>query len=216
MERILPGLHASPPQALPFDPSLAIRSFLLQRDEGNLLLYRGDAIEGDVAAVDELGGISRQYLNHRHEASPMSGWIAERFDAPLFVHRADADSVSKATEPGAVFFQRHVVNPDFEVIPTPGHTPGATAYLWSAGDHRVLFTGDSVHLRDGEWVAAVLQSSDRDTYLQSLGLIRSLEFDVLVPWAASAGEPYYAVVDRAEAQRRIDGIIVRLCRGEDF
>jgi hypothetical protein len=215
METVLPGLSASTPETSEVDSSLAIRSFLIERGDGNLLVYRGDAIEGEVEAVDELGGISRQYLNHRHEASPRSGWIAERFSAPLFVHRADADEVSRTTELGAVFYDRHLLDPDFEVIPTPGHTPGATAFLWDSGDHRVLFTGDTVYLREGEWVAAVLRSSDRDRYLESLELIRSLEFDVLVPWAATAGQDYYAFVDRPEVLRRVDAILVRLCRGED-
>lgn len=61
---------------------------------------------------------------------------------------------------------------------------------------------------DGEWVA-VLCFSDRKRYSESLELIRSLDLDVLVPWAASAGEPYYAVVDKAEAERRIDTILDR-------
>ena len=76
-----------------------------------------------------------------------------------------------------------------EVIPTPGHTAGATAYLWDTGEHRALFTGDSVYLRDGEWVAAVLGSSDRERYIEGLELMRGLDFDVLVPWAASVGQP---------------------------
>ena len=48
------------------------------------------------------------------------------------------------------------------MIPIPGHTPGATAYLWDSGERRYLFTGDSLYLSDGEWMAAVLDSSDRD------------------------------------------------------
>jgi glyoxylase-like metal-dependent hydrolase (beta-lactamase superfamily II) len=99
------------------------------------------------------------------------------------------------------------------VIPTPGHTSGATAYLWDSGEHRFLFTGDTIFLDGGEWVAAVLGSSDRDAYVESLELLRGLEFDVLVPWAAS-GEPY-AVTDPADARSRIDAIIDRVRRGED-
>jgi hypothetical protein len=212
---VLPGLSASAPQTPPFDRSLAIRCFLLQRKGGNLLVYGGSTIEADSDEMQKLGGVARQYLNHRHEASFGSRRITEMFGAPLFVHRADADSVSRSAELGAVFYERHLLDGDFEVIPTPGHTPGATAYLWDSGEHRVLFTGDTVYLRSSEWVAAVAGSSDRERYLESLGLLRGLDFDVLVPWAATAGEPYHAMVGKAEAERRIDAIIVRLCRGED-
>ena len=110
----------------------------------------------------------------------------------------------------ATFTRRHTLDDDFEVIPTPGHTPGATAYLWDSGGHRFLFTGDTLFLGDGEWVAAVLDSSDREAYLDSLELIRELDFDVLVPWAATAGGPAYAVTTRDDARARIDAVIERV------
>ena len=56
----------------------------------------------------------------------------------------------------------------------------------------------------------MLDSSDRAAYLDSLELIRELDFDVLVPWAATAGEPYYAVAGNGEARRRIDALIGRI------
>lgn len=88
-----------------------------------------------------------------------------------------------------IFSKRHALDDDFEVIPTPGQTRGATAYLWDSGEHRSLFTGDSIYLADGEWVAAVLESSDREAYIESLELLGELDFDVLVPLAASGGQP---------------------------
>ena len=105
---------------------------------------------------------------------------------------------------------------DFELIPIPGHTPGATAFLWDSGEQRLLFTGDSVYLRDGEWVVAVLEgTSDRAAYIESLELLRGLEFDVLVPWAASGESAATRVTDPADTRRRIDAILARLRRGED-
>jgi glyoxylase-like metal-dependent hydrolase (beta-lactamase superfamily II) len=96
------------------------------------------------------------------------------------------------------------------VIPTPGHTRGATAYLWDSGEHRMLFTGDTIYLADGEWTAAVLDSSDRAAYLDSLELLRELDFDVLVPWAATRGQPYYALTDTEDARVRIGRVIERV------
>ncbi len=61
----------------------------------------------------------------------------------------------------------------------------------------------------------MLDSSDRAAYIESLELIRELDFDVLVPWAATQGYPYYAVTSNGEARRRIDAIIERVRRGED-
>jgi glyoxylase-like metal-dependent hydrolase (beta-lactamase superfamily II) len=207
----IPGLFASAPEALPFAPSLDIRAFLLRREEGNVLVYSTSGLEADAAELDDLGGIARHYLNHRHEALFASDWV----DAPLFVHEAERRSVSRTYRVRATFSRRHQLDDDFEVIPTPGHTKGATAYLWDSGEHRVLFTGDTIYLDEGEWVAAVLESSDRERYIESLGVIRELDFDLLVPWAATGGGPFYAHTDRAHARRHIDAIIGRLRRGED-
>jgi hypothetical protein len=198
MERLLPGLYASPPERLPFGRDLDIRSYLLERPAGNLLIYSTTTAVSDVW---------RQYLNHWHEA----GFAADGVTAPLFVHAADRPQVEERRHVRAAFSRRHMLDDDVEVIPTPGHTPGATAYLWDSGEHRFLFTGDTIMLRDGDWRAAVLDSSDRDAYLESLRLIRELDFDVLVPWVASGA--YYALTDADDARRRIDAIIARVARG---
>jgi glyoxylase-like metal-dependent hydrolase (beta-lactamase superfamily II) len=206
METPVEGLHASVPEALPFAPSLEIRAFLLERERGNLLVYSVAGLESEAAAIGDFGGISRWYLNHSHEAMFASDWVT----APLFVHENERRSVERAHHVRATFSRRHLLDDDFEVIPTPGHTGGATAYLWDTGSHRLLFTGDTIYLDHGEWVAAVLDSSDRGAYVESLELIRELEFDVLVPWAATAGEPYHAITDREDARRRIDAILDRV------
>jgi glyoxylase-like metal-dependent hydrolase (beta-lactamase superfamily II) len=211
METVIPRLHATIPEPLPFAPSLHARAFLLERKRGNILVYSTTVLEADAAAIDDLGGIARHYLNHGHEAM----FASDGVDAPLFVHENERETVERAYNVRGTFSRRHVFDDDVQVIPTPGHTSGATAYLWDSGGHRALFTGDTVYLDGGEWVAAVLEdSSDRAAYLESLELIRELDFDVLVPWAAR-GEPYHAVVSHAEARRRIDAIIERVRRGEE-
>jgi len=215
MDTVIPGLYASAPEPLGFGPSLEIRAFLLQRERGNLLIYRSAALEQDVAAVNDLGGISRQYLNHHHEASPACDWVARTFDAPLHVHEKDAPSVSEICNVSATFSERHHAGGDFEIVPIPGHTEGATAFLWDTREHRVLFTGDTIFFVRGRWRAAVLEGvSDRERYIESLELIRSLDFDLVVPGIAPAGEPYCEFVEKAEAERLIDEILERVRRGE--
>ena len=199
----IPGLFASSPEPLPFAPSLHIRAFLLEREAGNVLVYSAAGLESDAAASEELGGIERQYLGHRHEAAFASDWV----DAPLFVHEADGAAVEERTPVRGTFSRRHTLGDDLEVIPIPGHTPGAAAYLWDSGELRILFSGDTIYLDEGEWVAGLLDSSDRDAFARSLELIRELEFDVLVPWAATAGRPYYAITDREDTRRRVDALL---------
>ena len=130
------------------------------------------------------------------------------------MHEAEAPDVLKSSDVDETFAERHRLGDDFEVIPTPGHTSGATAFLWDSGQHRALFTGDTIYFREGEWVAAVLGFSDRERYIESLELIRGLDFDVVVPWAATVGEPAHAVVDRPEVEQRIDAILERVRGGQ--
>jgi glyoxylase-like metal-dependent hydrolase (beta-lactamase superfamily II) len=216
MQTVIPDLYASAPEALSFAPSTHVRAFLLRRDQGNLLIYSAPTVVDDAAAIEELGGVARHYLNHWHEAAfGGADRVASAFGAPLFCHEDDRQKVSESVAVAGDFSRRHMAGDDLEVIPIPGHTPGATVYLWDSGRHRCLFTGDSLYLREGEWVAAVLESSDRDAYIESLERIKDLDFDVLVPWAATAGQPFHVVTDKADARRRIDTILGRVRRGDD-
>lgn len=215
METVFPGLHASAPEPLPFAPSLVVRAYLLERDEGNLLIYSTATVEAEAQQIAELGGVSRQYLNHWHEAGFGCDVAARALDAPLFCHEAERRSVAENCAVAGTFSDRSTLDGDFEIIPAPGHTEGSTAYLWESGGRRFLFTGDTVLLDEGEWVAAVLEgSSDRDAYIESLEAMRALEFDVLVPWVATGGRPAHAVTDRADASSRLEAILERVRRGE--
>ena len=201
MQQVLPGLHATDPQPLPFAPSLLVRAFRLERPAGDLIVYGADTLS-------DAGEVVGRYLNHWHEAM----FAGEA--GPTFVHERDRDAAAERTTVDGTFSERTTLDGDFELIPIPGHTPGATAFLWDSGEHRMLFTGDSVFLDDGEWVAAIVGGSDRAAYVASLELLRELEFDVLVPWAATAERPPYAVTDATDARRRLGAIADRLRRGE--
>jgi glyoxylase-like metal-dependent hydrolase (beta-lactamase superfamily II) len=212
MESLIASLHASRPERLSFAPSLEVRAFLLRRARGNLLVYCAPAVAEEAHAFAALGGVARHYLGHWHEA--MFG--RDRAVAPIYCHVDDQPSAAEHVHVAGTFCEGHRLDEDFEVIPIPGHTRGSTAYLWDSGEHRCLFTADSVYLRDGEWVAAVLAgSSDRQAYVESLEWLKAVDFDVLVPWAASRGQPFHAMTDRADVRRRFDAIIDRLRRGED-
>ena len=116
--------------------------------------------------------------------------MRDALGAPLHVHAADAEQAREQAAVDATFDAPHTVGDDFDVIPVSGHTPGATAFLWRADGHRVLFTGDTVFVRDGEWVAALLDGvSDRDTYVASVERLAGLDFDLLVPGIAPVGQP---------------------------
>ncbi len=217
MHEILPRLHGTDPIDLGFGrPPLQARAYVLQRSTGNLAVYGAAALEPELDAVRGLGGITAQYVNHAHEVSPAVDRVRAATGAPLHVHAGDAAEARATVDVDEVFEDRHVVGDDFEVIPTPGHTPGATAYLWSTDGHRVLFTGDTVFLRGGEWRAAFLDTvSDRPSYVDSLEMLAGLDFDLLVPGIAPVGEAPVAQTDAADARRRLLAIAQRLRSGAD-
>ncbi|MBV9535087.1 MAG: MBL fold metallo-hydrolase [Solirubrobacterales bacterium] len=187
-----------------------MRAFLLERPTGNLIIYDAPGLAAAAGEIQARGGATRQLINHAHEA--MFG--SQGLDVGVFVGECDRNH-TRPLQIAGTFSERQTLDDDLEVIPTPGHTPGTTTFLWDSGSHRFLFTGDTLWIEHGNWRATVLGESDRAAYLHSLALLRELEFDVLVPWAATAGEPYIDVVSHTQAQQRLDAIIERVQAGEE-
>jgi glyoxylase-like metal-dependent hydrolase (beta-lactamase superfamily II) len=212
LEPVAPGLHATAPQELAFARGTGVRAYLLERPRGDLLVYAAATLAAAAPAI-AARSVTRHYLNHWHEAAV--GFEGVGDTAPLHVHAADRAEVEKVRPVAAAFDSRHRLDDRFEIIPIPGHTPGATAYLWDSGRERVLFTGDSLYLRGGEWRTALLDSSDRAALIASLERLATLEFDRLVPWAAPLQGPATARTNPADAAERLAAIIDRLRRGGD-
>lgn len=203
------GLRSAPPSRLPYQAGVLVRSFLLARPAGNVIVYNSPGLTSAAPYIRDLGGATRLLINHGHEA--MYG--GPDLDAPAFVHERDRGETERSMRVAGIFTDRRMIDDDLEVIPTPGHTAGTTSYLWDNGDHRFLFTGDFLWIDNGAWKAVVLDSSLRTEYLASLALVRELDFDVLVPWGTTEGGSCFALVDGAERRLRIDAVIARVEAG---
>lgn len=209
LETPIKGLRATPPSRLPYQADVLVRSFFLERPAGNVVVYNAPGLSAAAAHILELGGATRLLLNHGHEA--MYG--PPELEVPVFVHERDRRETARSMRVAGTFTDRQMLGDDLEVIPTPGHTPGTTSYLWDNGSHRFLFTGDFLWLEHGEWKAVVLEPSRRAEYLDSLALVRELDFDVLVPWGTTEDGPCFARVDAPERRSRIDAVIARVRAG---
>jgi hypothetical protein len=203
------GLLAMPPASLPYQANVLVRSFLLRRPAGDVIVYNSPGVTTTAPEIRRLGGATRLLVNHAHEA--MYG--EPDLDVPIFVHERDRAEAAHSLSIAGVFTDRETLGGDLEVIPTPGHTAGTTSFLWDTGDHRFLFTGDFVWIESGEWKAVVLDPESRDEYLTSLALIRDLDFDVLVPWGTTDDGAPFDIVDRDERRARISAIITRVQSG---
>ncbi len=209
LETPIEGLRATPPGTLPFLANAQVRSFILERPRGNAIVYNSPGLSEAADEIRALGDATHLLINHSHEA--MYG--TPRLDAPVFVHERDRAETARGLPVVGTFTHRQMIDDDLEVIPTPGHTPGTISYLWDSGTHRFLFTGDLLWVEYGNWKAVVLGGSDCAASLDSLRLIRDLDFDVLVPWAAMKGEPSVNVVTHDDARRFIDAVIARVEAG---
>jgi hypothetical protein len=203
------GLHATPAAPLPFLRGVVVRSFVLERKGGNIIVYNAPGITAAASDILRLGRPDRLLINHCHEA--MYG--APDLDVPMFVHEDDLRQTPLRI--AGTFSAWTTIGDDLELIPTPGHTPGTTMFLWNNGEHRLLFPGDAIWIQGGEWKAVLLGDSDRKAYLASLSVIMDLDFDILVPWGSEKGQPCGHAVTRPEARRRLQSIIDRLKAGKN-
>lgn len=209
LQSTIRGLHGTPSAPLPFLEGVVVRAFVLERPQGNVILYNAPGLSEAADEIRAMGLPGRLLMNHHHEA--MYG--APDLDVPVWIHAADRSRVGLPI--AGTFSERQMIDDDLEIIPTPGHTPGTTMFLWDNGEHRFLFPGDSLWVQGGAWKAVVLGDSDRAAYLRSLALLKEIDFDILVPWAVEDGAPYGYAVTRAEAAAILDRIIGRLEAGEN-
>src|SRR5262245_38208683 len=95
MKQIYPDLWMTEPEhPLPELPDLAMCAYLLVRETGNVLFCRSEH-HADHRHIQELGGITHQYLTHWHEAAPGLARIKQMFASKLVCHRLAEERVSK-------------------------------------------------------------------------------------------------------------------------
>ena len=151
-------------------PGLTTHAYLWRGPRGNILFY-SPVSDADFEAIEELGGVSAQYLSHLDEAGPMLARIADRFGSRLHAPAAELAAIGRhARVDVPVDARRHLDANGVEVLPTPGHSDGSTCYLVPGiGGEKYLFTGDtmfptgngtwSTFLAPGRGSASALRSS---------------------------------------------------------
>lgn len=208
LDKVANGLYATPTTELPFDKRFRFKSFVLERSEGNIVIFHSGRIDEAADDIQALGGADRVLMNHEHES--LGGQT--HFDAPYYIHQDDKEAVTDTLQVAGTFKDREQLYDDLEVIPAPG----TTLYLWDNGEHRYLFTGDFLCYEGDEWRTVVLPSSDREQSIKSLEMIRDLDFDALVPWVSIEGEsPVFFINDDNDKQQRVQKIIDRVRNGEN-
>lgn len=206
---VFPGMYTTGSVPLPFMNGVDLRSYVLNTQQGTVIVYNTPGIDAAAAEVRDLGQPTRLLINHWHEG--MHG--SPNLEVPAYVHERDQAQTEQSMQISGVFTGREKIGDDLEVLPSFSHTPGTTLYLWDNGEHRFLFTGDAIWVEDGVWQAVILGESNRQAFLDTLTLLRDLDFDVLVPWPARRHEEPYDIVTLEQKREQIDNLTARITAG---
>ena len=165
-----------------FQNFYAIRrtSFLLVRDEGNILLGANRDISDDFESIKEKGKLIGLFLGDRHHGTATTTAMVEYFDTSIFCSEEEAKALKKKSivVDKVLDYRQHHFARDLEIIPTPGHTRGAFSYLWETDGQKILFIGDTIVPVDGEWKIWVTKSN-RERMLSTMALLEKLHFDFI-------------------------------------
>lgn len=170
-------------------------SLFVRRDAGNLLfscLGGHSSIDGSFDAMAALGGVAWHLLGDMHFAARYNDDVDERFGTATMCSAVELPDVQRKVANAQSFpFERHKLCPGVEVIPSPGHRPGAVCYLVDVGRRRCLFAGDTIY-HDGKRWRALASKKNRKTMLATLDVLAELEFDVLFANTGATNPVCYA------------------------
>jgi glyoxylase-like metal-dependent hydrolase (beta-lactamase superfamily II)/ferredoxin len=117
--------------------SYGASSYFIKHPEGNWLVDSPRWSPQLVNKFEQMGGIRYIFLTHLDDVADAEKY-AEKFKAERIIHVLEKDA-----QPGAEHLfqgsQPVVWQPDFQIIPVPGHTNGHMVLLYR---ERFLFTGD--------------------------------------------------------------------------
>ena len=178
MKEIYPSLFLILP---PGQESKIQLTYLIRRPAGNILLATKADITDALPDIAAAGGVSLILLGDRHQATPETVTMARRLGAPIIVSSIEAAVLKKRgiEIDMALPYQPCQLAPDLEIIPTPGHTKGAFSYLWTSGERRFLFIGDTIVPVDGSWKYWV-SAPNRPEMRRTNETLAALRFDVIL------------------------------------
>ena len=118
--------------------SYGAASWLLLREEGNVLIDSPRFARPLVERLEQLGGVHTMVLTHRDDVADHARF-ASHFGARRVLHEGDLGPGLQDVEVQIRGDDEVPMSDDLTLIPTPGHTRGSLCLL---ADDRYLFTGD--------------------------------------------------------------------------
>jgi len=179
---------------------------------------------------------------HCHVDHAMADKKFRDLGAQIIVHEADADAIEKATRVTAYYLikedtgktapfpacridrrlsdgeELHLGDKVFDVIHTPGHTPGSACFLLHSDGKNVLFSGDTV-LYDGRLGWQGNPYADNRAYLASLQKLNQFTLDgVKVQWDMLLPGHGAIAMDKAylDVQKDLNLVSLLLAQGREI
>jgi glyoxylase-like metal-dependent hydrolase (beta-lactamase superfamily II) len=118
--------------------SFGASSYLIRRDQGNVLVDSPRFAKRLVQRLEELGGVRYMFLSHVDDVADHA-LFQQHFRCDRIIHRREVRSSLRDIELQLEGEEPHALAPDLVAIPTPGHTRGHTVLLYR---DQFLFTGD--------------------------------------------------------------------------
>jgi glyoxylase-like metal-dependent hydrolase (beta-lactamase superfamily II)/ferredoxin len=190
------------------ESSYGASSYLLRRDEGNVLVDSPRAAGPLLAAIGRLGGVRHMFLTHRDDVADHARFAAA-FGCARILHEGDIGPGTASVEHVVSGPDRIALAPGLTIVPVPGHTRGSAALL---ADETFLFTGDHVWgSDDGQGLDAsrsVCWYSWREQR-RSLERLLDLRFEWVLPGHGRRFRAASAAAMRAEVERLLHRLPTR-------
>ena len=126
------------------EASFGAASYLILREEGNILVDSPRFVPPLVKRLEALGGIRYLYLTHRDDVADHQKF-RDYFGCDRILHQDDISNDTSRIEIQLSGSDTVQLAPDLLIIPVPGHTKGHTVLLY---DNAFLFTGDHLAWSD--------------------------------------------------------------------
>ena len=120
------------------ESSFGASSYLIAREEGNVLIDSPRFAIPLVKRIEKMGGVRLMFLTHRDDVADHEKW-AGHFNAERVMHRDDITRATVGIERVLTGSEAVELDDNLLAIPTPGHTRGHTVLLYRK---RYLFSGD--------------------------------------------------------------------------
>lgn len=126
------------------EKSYGAASYLIVRQEGNILVDSPRFTPPLVKQIEEMGGIKYMYLTHRDDVADHQKY-RDHFNCDRILHADEITTGTREVEIQISGGDPYQLATDLLIVPVPGHTKGHTVLLYNK---KFLFSGDHLAWSD--------------------------------------------------------------------